>query len=41
MAGENTGATKTNRARELGVQVLDEAGLLRLLGEGPQGEEAP
>ncbi len=41
VAGENTGATKTNRARELGVQVLDEAGLLRLLGEGPQGEEAP
>lgn len=34
VAGARTGAAKTNRARELGTEVIDEAGLLALL-EGP------
>lgn len=31
VAGENTGATKTEKARKLGTAVIDEAGLLRLM----------
>ncbi len=37
VAGANTGATKTAKARELGVAVLDEAALLSLLGS-PAGD---
>lgn len=33
VAGENTGATKTEKARKLGTKVIDEAGLLSLLRE--------
>lgn len=33
VAGANTGATKTSRAAELGVAVLDEEAFLRMLGE--------
>ena len=33
VAGANTGATKTARAAELGVAVLDEEAFLRMLGE--------
>ena len=32
IAGANTGAAKTSKARELGTEVIDEAELLRLLG---------
>ena len=32
VAGENTGATKTAKARELGTEVIDEKRLLELLG---------
>ena len=32
IAGENTGATKTEKARKLGTEVIDEAKLLELLG---------
>ena len=32
IAGENTGAAKTTKARELGTEVIDEAQLLALLG---------
>ncbi len=32
IAGENTGATKTNKARELGTEVINEARLRELLG---------
>ena len=34
VAGENTGATKTEKARKLGTEVIDEARLLELLGQG-------
>jgi DNA ligase (NAD+) len=37
IAGENTGATKTNKARELGTEVIDEAQLIELLGPLAQG----
>ncbi len=44
IAGANTGAAKTSRARELGTEVIDEARLLELLGgpaaTGPAGEPA-
>ena len=33
VAGENTGATKTEKARKLGTEVIDEARLLELLGQ--------
>ena len=32
IAGENTGATKTAKARALGTEVIDEKRLLELLG---------
>ncbi len=32
IAGENTGATKTEKARQLGTEVIDEARLMELLG---------
>ena len=32
VAGENTGATKTEKARKLGTEIIDEARLLELLG---------
>ena len=35
IAGENTGATKTAKARALGTEVIDEARLLVLLGNSP------
>jgi DNA ligase (NAD+) len=34
IAGANTGAAKTSKARELGTEVIDEARLLELLGDG-------
>lgn len=39
VAGENVGATKLNKARSLGTEILDEAGLLVLLSgaAGPAG----
>jgi len=39
VAGENVGATKLNKARSLGTEILDEAGLLALLSgaAGPAG----
>lgn len=39
VAGENVGATKLNKARSLGTEILDEAGLLALLSGavGPAG----
>ncbi len=33
IAGANTGAAKTSKARELGTEVIDEAELIRLLGD--------
>jgi BRCT domain type II-containing protein len=33
IAGANVGATKTEKARALGTEVIDEARLLELLGE--------
>ena len=40
VAGANTGATKTNRAKALGTEILDEAGLLALLsGARAAGED--
>jgi NAD-dependent DNA ligase len=33
IAGANTGAAKTSKARELGTEVIDEARLLELLGD--------
>jgi DNA ligase (NAD+) len=33
IAGANTGAAKTSKARELGTEVIDESRLLELLGE--------
>ena len=35
IAGANTGAAKTSKARELGTEVIDEARLLELLGTLP------
>ena len=41
IAGANTGAAKTSKARELGTEVIDEARLKELLG-APSGEgQAP
>ena len=37
IAGANTGAAKTSKARELGTQVIDEAELVRLLGDAVNG----
>ena len=37
IAGANVGATKTEKARKLGTEVIDEARLLELLG-GAKGE---
>ena len=34
VAGENVGATKTEKARALGTEVIDEARLLEMLSEG-------
>lgn len=39
VAGENAG-TKLDKAEQLGIPVLDEAGFARLLAEGPVTEEA-
>ena len=36
IAGANTGAAKTSKARELGTEVIDEARLLELLGGVPE-----
>ena len=44
IAGENTGATKTAKARALGTEVIDEAKLKELLGESAipaDGEKPP
>jgi DNA ligase (NAD+) len=41
VAGANTGARKTEKARELDVQVLDEAAFLALLGPAPTTNTAP
>ncbi|MCR5413935.1 MAG: NAD-dependent DNA ligase LigA [Kiritimatiellae bacterium] len=41
IAGANTGAAKTSRAKELGTEVIDEARLLELLGEGAPSAEGP
>jgi BRCT domain type II-containing protein len=44
IAGANTGAAKTSKARELGTEVIDEACLLELLGDAanvPPQESAP
>ena len=44
IAGANVGATKTEKARALGTEVIDEAKLLELLGGGmtsPSAVEAP
>lgn len=38
IAGANVGATKTEKARALGTEVIDEARLLELLGAAPQVE---
>ena len=35
VAGEAPGAAKVQKAEELGVPLIDEAGFLRLLAEGP------
>jgi DNA ligase (NAD+) len=40
VVGENAG-TKETKARELGLQILDEAGFLALLEHGPAGVEGP
>lgn len=37
IAGANTGAAKTSKARELGTEVIDEAELIRLLGDVARG----
>lgn len=39
IAGANTGAAKTSKARELGTEVIDEAKLLELLGGKGAGEK--
>ena len=36
IAGANVGATKTEKARKLGTEVIDEARLLELLNPGPR-----
>jgi BRCT domain type II-containing protein len=46
IAGANTGAAKTSKARELGTEVIDEARLIELLGDAakpasPAGEQMP
>ena len=41
IAGANVGATKTEKARALGTEVIDEARLLELLGTKLEGEEKP
>ena len=40
IAGENTGATKTAKARQLGVQIIGETELKTLLGSPESGSEA-
>lgn len=39
IAGANVGASKTEKARALGTEVIDEARLLELLGAAPASEE--
>ena len=41
IAGENTGAAKTSKARELGTEVIDEAQLLEMLGASGAKPEQP
>lgn len=41
IAGANTGAAKTSKARELGTEVIDEAKLLALLGDAGKVPAAP
>ena len=41
IAGANTGAAKTSKARELGTEVIDEAQLLALLGDAGDVPPAP
>ncbi len=41
IAGANTGAAKTSKARELGTEVIDEAQLLALLGDAGEVPPAP
>ena len=41
IAGANTGAAKTSKARELGTEVIDEAQLLALLGDAGEVSAAP
>ena len=44
IAGANTGAAKTSKARELGTEVIDEARLVELLGvavSDPSRKPAP
>ncbi len=41
IAGANTGAAKTSKARELGTEVIDEAQLLALLGDAGEVPAAP
>ena len=41
IAGENTGAAKTSKTRELGTEVIDEARLCALLGMEGAEPEAP
>jgi DNA ligase (NAD+) len=41
IAGANVGATKTEKARALGTEVIDEARLLELLGTKLEGEAKP
>ena len=41
IAGANVGATKTEKARALGTEVIDEARLLELLGSTPSGKAEP
>ena len=41
IAGENTGAAKTSKARELGTEVIDEARLKELLGAPSDDGQAP
>jgi BRCT domain type II-containing protein len=40
IAGANTGAAKTSKARELGTEVIDEAKLLELLGNVMVNQDA-
>jgi DNA ligase (NAD+) len=41
VAGDNVGATKINKARSLGTEILDEAGLAALLGGGAAPQKPP